>query len=78
MIDYDKILDNNCKCSEPCPLCGGDVYVFGTDCYPSDGISFECMNDKCQYEGNITCTVRVDCLRDAAKLAHDFISVNKA
>lgn len=65
------------KCNEPCPLCGGIVEVYGSDCYPEDGITFECMEETCQYEGFISCNIRTNCLVEAAKNAHDFIYKNK-
>lgn len=63
-------------CDEPCPFCGSEVQVYGSDCYPEDGITFECINEKCNYIGDLSCNKRVNCLLNAAKIAHNFISKN--
>lgn len=62
-----------------CPLCGSKVELFGTDCYPNEGIGAECMNLKCDYELEISCSVRTNFLRDTVREAHSilFLKENK-
>jgi hypothetical protein len=60
-------------CDYPCPKCGSKVELFGTDCYPEEGIGAECINMNCDYELTISCTVRIDCLRDTVRNAHSFV-----
>jgi hypothetical protein len=64
-------------CDFPCPICGSKVTLFGTDCYPEEGISAECSNLECDYELKISCSKRIDCLREAVKNAHSFIYSRK-
>lgn len=61
-------------CKEPCPVCGARVEIFGSECYPEDGIQFECTKDGCDYSGELSCSKRFDCLLEATKIAHDTIS----
>ena len=60
-------------CDQPCPLCGSEVQVFGSDCYPESGIAAECMNLDCDYELKITCSVRTNFLRNTVKEAHNIM-----
>ena len=58
----------------PCPICGQPTVAIGSECYPKEGISVECTSDTCEFEIGITCTVRVDGLKEVAKKAHNIIS----
>jgi hypothetical protein len=58
-------------CDKPCPQCGGVVELFGSACYPEDGISAECLNEECDYELRLYC--RADNLIDVVKRAHGFV-----
>jgi hypothetical protein len=63
-------------CSESCPLCESAVEVFGTDCYPEEGIVAECTNEDCSYNLTLSSSVRVNCLMEAIKVAHNFMVRN--
>ena len=62
-------------CMKPCPLCGEEVQIFGSECYQSEGMTFECMNDDCGYEGTVSlsCKARANSLRAIAKLTHALV-----
>lgn len=60
-------------CDKPCPICNSEVQLFGSDCYPVDGIIAECQNDDCQYELSVTCSIRTNNLLQTTKKAHDFM-----
>lgn len=61
-------------CDEPCPICGNQVQLYGTECYPAGGIAFEC--DVCDYHGNISVNKGCDCLMKVAEQAHRIIFNN--
>lgn len=60
-------------CDYPCPKCGSKVELFGSDCYPEEGISAECMNLDCDYELSISCSIRTNFLRDTVREAHSIM-----
>lgn len=64
-------MKSNYICDEPCPKCGGQVQLYGSECYPEDGITFEC--EICNYEGNVSVNDRCDCLMEIAKQSHKII-----
>lgn len=61
------------KCKEKCPICGSDVEVFGSECYPVDGITAECTSDSCCYSLDVNCTVRSNGLINITKVAHGLL-----
>ena len=60
-------------CDYPCPKCGAKVELFGTDCYPDEGIVAECTNLSCDYELVISCSIRTNLLRDTVREAHSIM-----
>jgi hypothetical protein len=56
-----------------CPICNSKVRIIGSECYPEEGIEIECVDDNCKYALHVTCDVRFDGLKVAAKKCHNFV-----
>ena len=63
-------MNDRYKCKDNCPICGSPVEVFGSDCYPIDGINIECTAVPCEYMLMVSSTISSNVLLDTAKEAH--------
>jgi hypothetical protein len=56
---------------KPCPKCGWPVKIFGSECYPEDGITIQCTQESCSYYLTMIMNYRSDDLKQRAIIAHN-------
>jgi len=56
-----------------CLKCNSGVKIYGSECYPEEGISVECDNLDCDYEIVIQTSLRTNKLKEMVRLVHETI-----
>ena len=57
-----------------CPKCESKATIYGSECYPDDGMVVECDNHDCAMEIRLSINLRTDKLKDAIKAAWNILA----
>lgn len=57
----------------PCLKCKSKVIIYGSECYPEEGMTVECNNHDCDFEMELTADMRTDKLREALSTAWNIL-----
>ena len=57
-----------------CPKCKSKVIIYGSECYPEEGMSVECNNLDCDMEIELKIDMRTNKLKEALKAAWNILA----
>ena len=57
-----------------CPKCKSKITIYGSECYPDEGMSVECDNLDCDMEVSLKINLRTNKLKIALKAAWNILA----